>query len=215
VSRESTTRRLLVIACGALARELMTVIRANGWAHVQVTCLPPHLHNRPEHIPQAVRECIHANRRAFEHIFVAYGDCGTGGGLDRVLEEEGVERLPGAHCYAFFTGTDSFARLADEEPGTFYLTDFLVHQFDRLVMRGLGLDRHPQLLPVYFQHYRRVVYLAQRHDADLEAKAARAAERLGLPLEVKYTGLAPLARALRPMAFRSETDGTSHHGVLA
>lgn len=215
MSCEGATRRLLVIACGALARELMTVIRANRWTHVQVTCLPPSLHNRPGHIAHAVRECIRANREAFEHIFVAYGDCGTGGGLDRVLEEEGVERLPGAHCYAFFTGEDSFARLADEEPGTFYLTDFLVHQFDRLVMRGLGLERHPQLLPVYFQHYRRVVYLAQRHDADLVAGAERAAERLGLPLEVKYTGLGPLAQALRPMASRSEADGKSHHSVLA
>ena len=211
----SATRRLLVIACGALARELMAVIRANDWEHVQVTCLPPQLHNRPERIPQAVREYIHANREAFERIFVAYGDCGTGGGLDRVLEEEGVERLPGAHCYAFFTGADAFARLADEEPGTFFLTDFLVQQFDRLVVRGLGIDRHPQLLPVYFQHYRRVMYLAQRHDADLVTRAQRAAERLGLPLEIQYTGLAPLAQALRPMAIRSETDGKSHHSVLA
>lgn len=193
----------------------MAVIRANRWEQVQVTCLPPELHNRPERIPQAVRDCIRANRGAFAEIFVAYGDCGTGGLLDRVLEEEGVERLPGAHCYAFFSGSQAFAQLADEEPGTFYLTDFLARQFERLVVSGLGLDRHPELMPLYFNNYRRLVYLAQQRNPDLLERARSAAQRLGLPLEVKYTGLDPLTQALRPMAIRSETNGKPHHGVLA
>ncbi len=212
---DTTTRSLLVIACGALARELVALVKANRWEHVRVTCLPPQLHNRPERIPAAVRECIHANRESYERIFVAYGDCGTGGQLDRVLEEEGVQRLPGAHCYEFFSGSQAFAGMADEEPGTFYLTDFLVRQFDALVVQGLGLDRHPQLLPMYFGNYRRVIYLAQSRNSDLMARARRAAERLGLPLEVKHTGLDPLARVLLPVTIENETDGRADHSLLA
>lgn len=206
---------LLVIACGAIARELLALVRANRWEHVKVTCLPARLHNRPELIPQAVRECIHANRETHARIFVAYGDCGTGGELDRVLVEEGIERLPGAHCYSFLSGADVFDRLADEEPATFYLTDFLARQFDSLVMRGLGLDRHPELLSLYFGNYRRLVYLEQQRDPELLNKARRAAEQLGLPLEVRHTGLEPLAQLLQPLATGSEKDGRADHSVLA
>jgi hypothetical protein len=164
---------------------------------MDLTCLPASLHNRPEQIPDAVRARIRRARAAGrERLFVAYADCGTGGLLDRVLEEEGVARLEGAHCYEVYAGRRAFAALADEEPGTFYLTDFLVRNFDRLVIRGLGLDRHPELLPLYFGNYRRVVYLAQTDDAALTATARRGARRLGLRFERRFTGFAELTPAI-------------------
>ena len=138
-------RGILIIACGALAREIAALRRANGWTDVDVQCLPPELHNRPERIVPAVREQIGAHRSRYATIFVAYADCGTGGMLDVLLREEGIERLPGAHCYEFFAGAAVFDQLQSAEPGTFYLTDFLLRHFDRLVTRGLGLDRHPEL----------------------------------------------------------------------
>ncbi len=186
--------RVLVIGCGALARELVAI---SAWLPgVEVSCLPADLHNRPGGIPAAVRERIRAGRSTHDRIFVAYADCGTGGLLDRVLEEEGVERLPGAHCYEVYAGADAFARLADEEPGTFYLTDFLVRNFDRLVIRGLGLDRHPELLHDYFGNYRRVVYLAQTDSPELLAAARLAADRLGLAFEHQRTGYGDLATSI-------------------
>src|SRR5579862_2446675 len=151
----------LVIACGALAREIAALRRANGWSALSVRCLPAELHNRPERIAPAVREAIRESRPRYQNIFVAYADCGTGGLLDAVLREEGIERLPGAHCYEFFAGAKLFAELSQAEPGTFYLTDFLLRHFDRLVIRGLGLDEHPELADQYFRHYRKLVYLAQ------------------------------------------------------
>ena len=148
---------------------------------MDLTCLPASLHNRPERIPGAVAARIRRARAdGYDRIFVAYADCGTGGLLDRVLEGEGVARLEGAHCYEVYAGRAAFAALADEEPGTFYLTDFLVRNFDRLVVRGLGLDRHPELLPMYFGNYRRLVYLAQADDAALTSRAEAAAATLGL-----------------------------------
>ena len=185
---------VLIIACGALARELIQVIRSNGWEHCTVQCLPADLHNRPERIPEAVRAKIHAARNRFESIFVAYGDCGTGGLLDQVLAEEGVERIPGAHCYEFFAGPRVFNALAEAEPGTFYLTDFLARHFDRLVIRGLGLDRHPELAPMYFGHYRKLVYLAQVKDSGLVKLAEKAAMNLGLEFQYRYTGYGDLER---------------------
>ena len=185
-------KRSLVIGCGALGRELVAITRQ--LPNVEVACLPAELHNRPGGIPGAVRSRI-ADARAdgFDHIFVAYADCGTGGLLDRVLIDEKVERLPGAHCYEFYAGSDAFARLADEEIGTFYLTDFLVRNFDRLVIRGLGIDAHPELLHDYFGNYRRVVYLAQTEDFALVEAARAASERLGLAFEYRFTGLGDLA----------------------
>jgi hypothetical protein len=190
--------RVLIVGCGALARELAELTR--GLANVDVTVLPALLHNRPERIPDAVRERIRSARGRYDRIFVAYADCGTGGLLDRVLAEEGVERLPGAHCYEFFAGRTDFARLAEEEPGTFYLTDFLARAFDRLVVAGLGIDRHPELLPVYFGNYRRLVYLAQADDPALLAAARRAADRLGLAFEHRRTGYGALATSIAAAA---------------
>jgi hypothetical protein len=187
----------LVIACGALAREILALRELNHWDFMKVQCLPADLHNRPEKIPQAVREKIYANRGRFETIFVAYADCGTGGLLDAVLRDEGVERLAGAHCYEFFAGSAVFSELCEAELGTFYLTDFLARHFERLVIHGMGIDRHPELLPIYFGHYRRLVYLAQVETADGMARARAAAARLGLEFGYRFTGYGDLAQGLR------------------
>jgi hypothetical protein len=190
--------RVLVVGCGALARELVELTKP--LPNVDIACLPPELHNRPGGIPARVRARIRQGRReGYERIFVAYADCGTGGLLDPVLAEEGVERLPGAHCYEFFAGRTDFARLADEEPATFWLTDFLARNFERLVIRGLGIDRHPELEQMYFGNYRRVVYLSQTDDPDLLAMARRAAERLGLAFEHRHTGYGELADSIRAL----------------
>lgn len=192
--------RTLVIACGALARELVALTRRPGLDHVTLTCLPASLHNRPERITAAVQRRIHAARPAFEQIFVAYADCGTGGLLDAMLRVEGVERLPGAHCYQVYAGADTFDHLMEQEPATFFLTDFLVRNFERLVIRGLGLDRHPELQAVYFGNYRRLVYLAQTDDAALRRDARAAAARLGLAFELRQTGYGELAAAIEALA---------------
>ncbi len=188
---------VLVIACGALAHEIVALRQANGWTHLDVTCLPAELHNRPHLIPAAVREKIRANRERYQSMFIAYADCGTGGLLDVVLEEEGVERIPGAHCYEFFAGSEAFAAMAEAEPGTFYLTDFLLRHFDRLIIRGLGIDRHPELLPQYFGNYRRLVYLAQVEAEGQVELASQAAERLGLAFEYRVTGYGGLQSSLQ------------------
>jgi hypothetical protein len=183
------------VGCGALGRELVALTAS--LPSVDVSCLSPDLHNRPEGIPSRVRARIRQGRRdGYEQIFVAYADCGTGGLLDPVLAEEGVERLPGAHCYEFFAGRTDFAAMADEEPATFWLTDFLARNFDRLVIRGLGIDRHPELEATYFGNYKRVVYLSQTDDAELLALARAAAGRLGLAFEHRHTGYGELATSL-------------------
>lgn len=189
--------RALVIACGALAREIVALTKLNGWAGVDVRCLPPELHNRPERIPEAVRTEIASARTRYDRIFVAYADCGTGGLLDAVLREQDVERLPGAHCYEFFATRAAFAALADDEPGTFYLTDFLVRHFERLVVAGLGMDRHPELAGEYFRNYRRIVYLVQAHDPELAATARSIARRFGLAYVERHTGYGELETTLQ------------------
>ena len=194
--------RKLVIACGALAHEIAQLRRANGWSTLDVICLPPELHNRPERIAGAVREKIRAHRKEYAEIFVAYGNCGTRGELDAVLREEGVERIAGAHCYEFFATPSTFAALAEAEPGTFYLTDFLLRHFDRLVIRTLGIDRHPELQQAYFGNYRRLVYLAQSPKPDAEAEARGIAARLGLECVIRTTGYGGLGTSLSAFAGR-------------
>lgn len=181
--------RTLVIACGALAREVVDIIRLNRLDHIDITCLPAHWHNRPEKIAPGVRAKIRAGkRRGYAQILCLYGDCGSGGMLDIVLREEGVSRIEGAHCYAFYAGISQFEAMHEAEIGTFYLTDYLVRHFDRLIIGGLGLDRFPQLRDSYFGHYTRVVYLVQIEDRALSEKAALCARKLGLPLEIRRTG---------------------------
>ncbi len=188
-----TKERTLVIACGALAREFLAVKALGGLDHLDITCLPAIWHNRPEKIPEGVRRKIRAARGKYDDILCFYGDCGTGGMLDVVLREEGVERIEGEHCYAFFSGLETFATEHEREIGTFYLTDYLVRHFDRLIWKGMGLDRYPQLLPTYFGHYTRLLYLAQIPDPALDAKAEAAAKKLGLRYERLDTGLQGIA----------------------
>jgi hypothetical protein len=188
-----------VIGCGALARELVAL--TGGLPGVDVACLSPDLHNRPERIPDQVRDRIREARTdGYDRIFVAYADCGTGGLLDPVIAEEGVERLAGAHCYEFFAGRAAFAEMADDEPATFWLTDFLARNFDRLVIRGLGIDRHPELEPMYFANYRRLAYLSQTDDPELLEMARAAADRLGLVFEHRHVGLGELATSINAFA---------------
>jgi hypothetical protein len=197
--------RQLVIACGALAHEIAALRKANGWMTLDVHCLPPELHNRPERIAPAVRTAIAGNREHYDEIFVAYADCGTGGALDAVLQETGIERIGGAHCYEFYATPSVFAALADSEPGTFYLTDFLVRHFDRLVYQSLGLDRHPELRAQYFGNYRRLVYLGQNADAESARSAASIAARLGLEYQFQATGFGDLEHSLRRFALRARS----------
>ncbi len=175
--------RTLIVACGALAREIQAIISLNDLHSVSVEYLPGRLHNHPDRIPERVRERIRAALGDYDRILVGYADCGTGGLLDKVCREEGVERLPGAHCYEIYAGPADFATMADEQPGTFYLTDYMVRHFDIIVWNGLGLDRHPELLPTYFGNYTRVVHLAHDDDPDLFAAAQEQAHRLGLAYE--------------------------------
>jgi len=188
--------RTLLIACGALAHELIDVLKANDWSHIDVQCLPAEWHNTPDKIAPGVEEKIIRNKAEYDHILVAYGDCGTGGHLDTVLQHHQVERLPGAHCYAFFTGHQTFTKLAEEELGTFYLTDYLAWHFDRLILETMGIRKHPELRDMYFGNYTRVLYLAQTENAERLVQAQYAADSINLPLEVHYTGLQPLQSAL-------------------
>ena len=189
---EAPGGRTLVVACGALARELLQVVEANGLTHVDVECLPASYHNTPDVIPDAVATRVRAAADRYQRIFVGYGDCGTGGRLDAVCDELGVDRLPGDHCYEFLAGTSAFADLHAEELGTFFLTDYLAKHFDRLVVKAFWLDTHPEMRESLFGNYRRLAYLSQVDDPDLVDRARAAADRLGLAFEHRPTGLANL-----------------------
>jgi len=186
----------LVIACGALARELLDIVAVNQLDDITVECLPARLHNTPKDITAAVSGRIERARGEYERIFVGYADCGTGGELDRLVAEEGIERLPGAHCYEFFATTPVFEAIQEVEMGTLYLTDYLVRHFDRIVINGLGLDRHPGLYDSYFANYRRVVHLAQFDDPRLERAGRDAARRLKLAYERKLVGYGALETSI-------------------
>ena len=191
---------MLILACGAIAREVLAVIRLNGWTHVDVRCLPAKLHSTPERIAGAVDAKLTEMAGRYEHVFVAYADCGTAGALDLVLDRHGVERIPGAHCYGFLAGNDAWDAMQEDEPATFYLTDFLARHFEALVVRGLKLDVHPQLLPMMFGNYRRLVYLAQTDDPALHDRAVAAAAFLGLAFEQRRTGYGELIPSLTRFA---------------
>ncbi|QFI66785.1 DUF1638 domain-containing protein [Sinorhizobium alkalisoli] len=189
--------KVQVIGCGAIAREILAICEANRLDHITLSCLPAIWHNTPEKIVPGLRQAIAAARaEGFERIFVAYADCGTGGLIDRLCEEEGVDRIPGPHCYSFFAGNDAFAERWDEDITAFFLTDFLARQFETFVIEPLGLDKHPELRDMYFGHYRKLVYLSQVEDEALQAKARRAADMLGLEYEYRYTGYGDLTRSL-------------------
>jgi hypothetical protein len=188
---------VLVIACGALARELIALVETNGWRHVDIQCLPAIWHNTPEKIPEGVRDAIHKARGTgrYREVFVAYGDCGTGGLLDKVIEAEGVQRIDGPHCYSFFSGNEAW-KTHEDEITAFYLTDYLARHFETLVWKGFGLDRHPELKDMMFANYTKVVYLAQTEDARLQELARQAADMLGLDYEYRFTGYGDLATSL-------------------
>ncbi len=181
-----------IVACGALARELRALAGQRATAHIALKFLPAGLHNTPGKIPAAVDAALTALGERCGRLFVGYADCGTAGGLDKVLQRHGATRLPGPHCYGFYAGLERFDALQEAEPGTFYLTDYLARQFDTLVFEPLGLDRHPELREAYFGNYRRLVHLAQVPSADLDARARAAAERLGLAYERIETGFGAL-----------------------
>jgi len=196
------------------AREIIELKRSYGWDHLHLKCIDAKLHNRPGEIPRRVRALIREHRATFRHIFVAYADCGTGVMLDRVLREEGVERLPGAHCYELYAGRQRFAALSSAEPGTFYLTDFLVRHFDRLVIKPLRLAEHPELRDAYFGNYSRIVYLSQTRDAGMLDAAKDAAALLSLPFEHVHCGFGELETELAKRVSRWD-DGEEDLRLLA
>jgi hypothetical protein len=188
--------RVLLLACGALAREILALRDGNGWDHLDLACLPAILHNTPDRITPAVAAAVEKHRAAYDRIFVVYADCGTGGQLQEKCKELGVEMVEGPHCYSFFEGNVAFASRAEDEFRAFYLTDFLARQFDAFVWEPLGLDRHPDLREMYFGNYEKLVYQAQTDDPALTAKAEDCARRLGLAFERRFTGYGDLATAL-------------------
>ncbi|TNC50559.1 DUF1638 domain-containing protein [Rubellimicrobium rubrum] len=189
--------RVLVIACGAIAREILAIQDASRLDHLDLQCLPAILHNTPDRIVPAVEAAVRAAAGRYASVFVAYADCGTGGLLKAACERLGVELIEGPHCYSFFEGNQTFA--GRDEFTAFYLTDFLVRQFDAFVWRPLGLDRHPELRNLYFGHYETLVYQAQVDDPALTHKARDCAQRLGLGFERRFTGYGDLAAALREL----------------
>jgi hypothetical protein len=194
--------RILLIACGALAHEILALKSANGWSHLDLQCLPAKLHLWPERIIPAVEEAVARSKGCYETVFVVYADCGTGGLLQAACDRMGVEMVEGPHCYAFFEGNAAFAIRSETEFDAFYLTDFLVRQFDAFVWKPMGLDRHPELRDMYFGNYRKLVYQVQVEDAALEAKAQDCAARLGLEYERRFTGYGDLAVSLERVAAR-------------
>lgn len=199
----------LFLCCGAVAREVLALRERYGW-DAEVKALPASLHNRPERIPEEVRNQITRYQGRYDRVLVIYGDCGTGGELDRTLEDLSLERIEGPHCYEQFAGATEFAGMMQEEPGTFFLTDFLTASFDHLVLEGLGLDDHPELRDLYFGNYRRMVYLQQRPDPDLISQARQAAQDLQLPLEIKPTGYGEFEhRLVRAMSFNGSAGAKS------
>ena len=189
-------KRVLIIACGALAREILALIELNDWKHIALTCLPAKYHLYPEKITIAVEAAVFKYSNDYDEIFIAYADCGTGGLLANKCKDLDVKMIAGPHCYSFFEGNNKFSNLSENEITAFYLTDFLVKQFDSFVWKPMGLDKHPELLDMYFGNYTKLVYQAQINDSELDAKAIEISERMGLPLERRYTGYGDLEIAL-------------------
>ena len=196
IDQRPETEKVHVIACGAIAREIIAINKMNGLDHIELSCLPAIWHAHPERIAPGVKAAIaEAREKGATRIFIAYADCGTGGMLDKVIAEEGVERLSGPHCYSFFAGNEAFARTYEDDITAFFLTDFLARQFEAFVIEPLGLDRHPQLKDMYFSNYTKVVYLSQMEDEALQEKAKAAADYLGLAYEYRFTGYGDLETA--------------------
>ncbi len=194
---------VLVIACGALVREITELKERYGWDHLDLKCIDAKLHMRPALIAPRLKTMIDKYRDAYNEIFVAYADCGSAGEIDKVLDEAGVERLPGVHCYQFFAGTERFAQMSDAEPGTFYLTDFLAKHFDQFVTKPLKFEEHPELQEMYFGNYQKMVLISQKPDPELVENARRSAEKLGLEFEHTHVGYGELESGLKVVAERN------------
>ena len=200
LQNSESEHEIRIIACGAIAAEILAIKEQAGLAKISLECLPAILHNSPDQIPQAVDDAITAAKaEGLDQIFVGYADCGTGGMLDKVCEKHGVSRLDGPHCYSFFSGNEAFSTITEEEFTSFYLTDFLARQFEAFVIKPLGLDRHPELRDSYFGHYEKLVYLAQVEDAELDKKAKAAADILNLEYEKRLTGFGDLSVELEEL----------------
>ncbi|WP_170424527.1 DUF1638 domain-containing protein [Ruegeria arenilitoris] len=204
-TEQGQTGRILLLACGALAREILHLKQRNGWDHMSLTCLPAILHVHPERITQAVEEAVARHRSDYDQIFVVYADCGTGGLLQKACQDMGVEMIKGPHCYSFFEGNQAFEEHGDDETTAFYLTDFLARQFDAFVWKPLGLDRHPELRDMYFGNYTKLVYQAQTDDPNLTARAQECADRMGLAFERRFTGYGDLETTLTEWATRAQS----------
>ncbi len=193
MEQRAKSEKVHVIACGAIAREILAVKALNGLDHLSLECLPAIWHVWPEKIAPALREKIAEARAAgHENIFIGYAECGTQGEIDRICAEERLTRLSGPHCYAFFTGTEKFLAECETEFTAFYLTDLITRQFEAFVIEPLKLDRHPELRDMVFGNYTKIVYLAQTEDAELQAKAKWAADYLKLDYEYRFTGYGDL-----------------------
>ncbi len=192
--------KILILACGALSKEISALIRLNNWTHLKTRYLPAILHNSPDKITEQLRNNLQSAQAKFSRIFIGYADCGTGGEIDSMLDEFRVQRLPGAHCYEFYTGKQTFVEIMEEEIGSYFLTDFLVKAFEKLVWQGMKIDRHPELLPIYFKHYKKLVYLAQSENQELQTQAYEIAWRLGLVYEKRFTGYGELEHSLATLA---------------
>ncbi|MFQ5400602.1 MAG: DUF1638 domain-containing protein [Anaerolineae bacterium] len=185
------------IICGALAREVLAIIRKHGW-EVEVFGVTAFDHMFPERIAPDVEKRYLAIREQFDRVIVVYGDCGSRGAVDELLAKYDLERVDGPHCYEMYGGS-AFQTLMDEEPGTFFLTDFLVRGFRGAILKGLGLDRFPQLKDEYFRNYKRIVFLTQNVNEELLTQAKQAADYLSLPLEIRHTGYGLLEERLVKM----------------
>lgn len=193
--------RILLIACGALAREIIDINSNNQLTHIDLTCLPAQLHLYPDEIPEAVKAAVIKHRNSYDQIFVVYADCGTGGALERMCADLGVEMVAGPHCYSFFEGNQAFAKRTDDgEITAFYLTDFLVKQFDAFIWRPMGLDKNPELRDMIFGHYTTLVYQSQITDAAMVQRAKDCADRLNLRFEHRHTGYGDLETTLQSWA---------------
>ncbi|MGV6804074.1 MAG: DUF1638 domain-containing protein [Ruegeria sp.] len=193
-------QNVLLIACGALAREILDIKSRNGWDHLALTCLPAILHVYPERITQAVEDAVEKHRGTYDKIYIVYADCGTGGLLEKACQQLGIEMIKGPHCYSFFEGNDKFSERGEDETTAFYLTDFLARQFDAFVWKPLGLDRHPELRDMYFGNYTKLIYQAQTDDPELTRRARECAERMGLAFERRFTGYGDLQATLSEWA---------------
>ncbi|WP_050602334.1 DUF1638 domain-containing protein [Ruegeria sp. 6PALISEP08] len=199
---DTASGRILLIACGALAKEILDIKSRNGWDHIALTCLPAILHVHPERITQAVEDAVAKHRDQFDKIYVVYADCGTGGLLQQACEKLGVEMVKGPHCYSFFEGNQAFDARGEDETTAFYLTDFLARQFDAFVWKPLGLDRHPELRDMYFGNYTKLIYQAQIDSPELTERARQCADKMGLEFERRFTGYGDLETTLSDWANR-------------